>query len=46
LIQISRLVFDHFDGYNFVVPHILAFDDLTKCALTKNVKDEISDDQF
>ena len=43
LVEISRLIFDHLDGNNLIRPDILAFYDLAKGALAKNIENEISD---
>ena len=42
LVEVRGLVFDDFDGDDFMRLHVLALDDLTKGPLTQNVKDEIS----
>jgi hypothetical protein len=46
LIQISRLVLDHLDSKELVCPHILTLDDLPKSTLTKNIEDQIPENQL
>ena len=41
LVEIRRLVFDHFHGDNFVGLHILAFNHLPECPLAENVQNEV-----
>jgi hypothetical protein len=41
LIEISRLVFDHFDGHDLVRLHVLTLDHLAKGPLPQNVQNEV-----
>lgn len=41
LVKVRRLVFDDFDGDNLVCPSILAFYNLTECALTEYVENQV-----
>ena len=41
LIEISRLVFDYFDGHDLVGLHVLTLDHLAKGPLAQNVQNEV-----
>lgn len=42
MIEVGRPVFDNFDGHNFLRLEVLAFDDLAKCALTKDIQNQVT----
>lgn len=41
LIQVGRFVLDDFDSDDIMRPHVLALDNLSKRALTQNIKNEV-----
>ena len=42
LIEIGRPVLDNLDSHHLLCLEVLALDDLAKCALPKNVEDEVT----
>lgn len=42
LVEVSRLVFDHFDCHDLLGLHILAFHYLAKGSLSQNIQDKVS----
>ena len=41
LIEVSRLVLDHFDSHDLMGFHVLTFHHLTECSLTQYVQDQV-----